>query len=251
MKTAISLGWDCAPAGYGIENNLRKTKADGYKTCPFDMMITNYNGIIDCINDNFKYFCSPEYLKVITIKDEYYYLNLPLGSTILVNTKYNFVMNHESSGHGDLYKVNAWPKGKFHFEMNNFEEFIKRYEKRIYNFRYYLDNDYEVTFIISKINNTPENNIDLENTIKNKYPNSKVKFELIEETRQEIFYEGLDFMMKINSYYKYVIDDYKLCFVIANKYIKNYPSYLDHYIENIQNYYKDSLIIIWKIFIID
>ena len=180
---------------------------------------------LKCIKDDFKYFCSPEYLKVVTIKDKYYKLNLPLGSTIIVNTKYNFIMNHESSGHGNLYLVEKWEKGRFHFEMNNFEEFIKRYEKRINNFRYYMNNGYEVTFINTKLNNIYENNIELENIIKNKYPNTKVKFELIEETRAEIFNEAIHFMNQINTFYKYQTDNYKVCFVIANKYIKNYVSF--------------------------
>ena len=244
MQTAISLGWDCGSAMYGVINNLRTKKEHGYKTCPFDLMISNYNGILECIKDDFKYFCSPEYLKVVTIKDKYYKLNLPLGSTIIVNTKYNFIMNHESSGHGNLYLVEKWEKGRFHFEMNNFEEFIKRYEKRINNFRYYMNNGYEVTFINTKLNNIYENNIELENIIKNKYPNTKVKFELIEETRAEIFNEAIHFMNQINTFYKYQTDNYKVCFVIANKYIKNYVSFLDHYVENIQNFYKNSLIII-------
>ena len=59
----------------------------------------------------------------MTIKDKYHHLNFPIGSTVIVNTKYNFTMNHESSGHADLYKVESWSKCQFHFEMNNFESF--------------------------------------------------------------------------------------------------------------------------------
>lgn len=39
----ISLGWNCDAAGYAVKNKLRETKNNGYKTCPFDIMITNYN----------------------------------------------------------------------------------------------------------------------------------------------------------------------------------------------------------------
>jgi hypothetical protein len=244
MKTSISLGWDCGPAIYGVDNKLRLRKSEGYKTCPFDMMISNYKGVIECINDDFKYFCSPEYLKVVKIIDKYNHLNLPLGSTILVNTKYNFVMNHESSGHGDLWISENWPKGKFHYEMNNFEEFIKRYERRIENFRYYMNNCYEVTFLISKINNTSETNLELDNVIRNKYPNTQINFKFLEETRTEIFNEAMHIANKIETYYKYNTDDYNICFVIAHKYIRNYPSYIEYYVENIQNFYKNSLIII-------
>ena len=39
-------------------------------------------------------------------------------------------------------------------------------------------------------------------------------------------------------------DNYKVCFIIANKYIKGYVSFVDYYIENINKFYKDSLILI-------
>lgn len=242
MKVAISLGWDCGPAIYSVENCLRLRKSQGYRTCPFDMMVSNYNGIIDCINDDFKYLCSPEYFKVITVTDKYNYLNFPINSTIIVNTKYKFILNHESSGHGDLYLSEGWEKGKYHFEMNNFEELIKRYNRRIDNFRYYMTNDFEVTFAISKVNNANETNKELENTIRNNYPNTKINFLLLEEEKKEIFFEGIYFTEQINKYC--AEDDYNVCFMIANKYIKNYPSFIDHYVENIQKYYKNSLILI-------
>jgi hypothetical protein len=143
-KTAISLGWDCGPAIHGVDNNLRERKENGYKTCPFDKMITNYEGIIKCIDDDFLYFCDPNYLKVMTIKDKYNYLNFPLNTTIIVNTKYNFIFNHESSGHGDLWQAEKWPKGQFHFEMDNFNEFIIRYKRRIENLREYLNGNYYI-----------------------------------------------------------------------------------------------------------
>lgn len=62
MKVGISLGWTCYSAQYATENNIRKFKKDGYKTCPFDKMISNYKGLCQCIQDDFKYFCDPNYL---------------------------------------------------------------------------------------------------------------------------------------------------------------------------------------------
>lgn len=35
-----------------------------------------------------------------------------------------------------------------------------------------------------------------------------------------------------------------ICFIIANKYYRNYPSYIQHYVDNIQKYYNNSLCII-------
>lgn len=41
-KIGISLGNICFSAVWAVQNGLRKTKAEGYKTCPFDLMISNY-----------------------------------------------------------------------------------------------------------------------------------------------------------------------------------------------------------------
>jgi hypothetical protein len=66
-EEAISLGWNCHSASTGVYMGLRKTKQNGYKTCPFDEMVTNYEGIIECIKDDFKYLCDIEYLELIKI----------------------------------------------------------------------------------------------------------------------------------------------------------------------------------------
>ena len=55
MSESISLGWNCSSATYGVQHKLRTTKKNGYKTCPFDEMITNYQGIVQCFLDNFQY----------------------------------------------------------------------------------------------------------------------------------------------------------------------------------------------------
>jgi hypothetical protein len=48
-KVGISLGWNCNSAIYGVNNGIRLEKKDGYKTCPFDEMLSNLPGIIKCI----------------------------------------------------------------------------------------------------------------------------------------------------------------------------------------------------------
>jgi hypothetical protein len=199
MKTAISLGWDCGSAIVGVQQHLRDIKLNGYLTCPFDMMISNYEGVVQCIKDDFKDFCNTDYLKVITITDKMLYLNFPINSTILVNTKYNFIFNHESSGHGELWKSEGWSKGQFHFEMDNFNEFIKRYEKRICNFKYYMNN-YNITFIMSRGNDDFKNISELEKIIKEKYPSTTLDFIINYDDRGH-FNEGYDLMInRIKNY---------------------------------------------------
>jgi hypothetical protein len=60
-QEGISLGWNCDSAKIGVEMGIRNTKLNGYKTCPFDKIVTNYRGIIDCIMDDFQYLCDTRY----------------------------------------------------------------------------------------------------------------------------------------------------------------------------------------------
>ena len=130
--SCISLGWNCNTTVYAIQTNLRITKENGYKTCPFDICCTNYLGIIECIKDNFKYLTDSNYLKII---------NSPLktgtikkNENLIYHTKYKFIFPHESPGHFKLYKIQNWENGKNHFIDNDFLLFKKRYNKRIINF---------------------------------------------------------------------------------------------------------------------
>jgi hypothetical protein len=78
----ISLGLNCYSAVYGVNNKLRKTKENGYKTCPFDLMLSSYKGVVECLKNDFEYFVDPKYLKLVP--------NLENPSElVIVNTKYN------------------------------------------------------------------------------------------------------------------------------------------------------------------
>ena len=66
-KIGISLGWNCGPATYGANNGLREIKANGYQTCPFDEMVSNLPGVIECIKDDFKYITDDKNLYGIRI----------------------------------------------------------------------------------------------------------------------------------------------------------------------------------------
>jgi hypothetical protein len=164
----ISLGWDCSAAQDGLRLSLRKTKQDGYKTCPFDMMISNYIGLCKCIDDDFKYFCDINYLELRNAPDMTKHIpNQKTDEQWIYNTYYNFAFNHESPFHGDLYKNEMWD-GPYHFVNNNFEKFIERYNNRINNFRKYISESDKINFILWRYNSPP---IELVEILKNKYPN--------------------------------------------------------------------------------
>ena len=169
-EVGISLGWRCEAAEIGVQYNLRQIKKDGYKTCPFDLGVTNYIGVCKCIEDDFKYFLDPNYLELRLepklkkilgdnqTEDQYW----------IYNSYYNFAFNHESPGHANLYLHENWKDGINHFVNNNFEKFIERYNNRINNFRYYLSlENIHINFILLRYNALPYKLI---NIIKEKYP---------------------------------------------------------------------------------
>jgi hypothetical protein len=182
----ISLGYNCHSASWGVTNALRKTKKEGYQTCPFDAMLSNYPGIIKCIEDNFEFFCNPNYLQIVKVGNEYQ----------LTNTYYNFFFNHESPGHGDLYIKQSWPEGKNHFINNNYQHFINRYLGRIQNFKDYLnDKNNFITFILHRYKSNDENVNELHEVIKRKYPQIKYKIIFIELVDTLDFYIGVHTQM--------------------------------------------------------
>ena len=163
MQTiGISLGNVCYSAQWGVENKLRKTKEEGYYTCPFDLMVSNYKGVIDCIYNDFADFYNPEYLL--------------LSSEGIFNLKYNFGFNHESPEHAGLYLHENWPEGKMHFVNNNYAHFIERYKQRIQSFYNYLsDPNNFIIFIIQFVyDQKPDNDFaELRHALSVKFPNLK------------------------------------------------------------------------------
>jgi hypothetical protein len=185
----ISLGWNCYPAMYGVEKGIRKKKTDGYLTCPFDECITNYKGVCLCIDEDFKHFFDPEYLQLIKpsfnigIKGgpDKKWVECDIDKSITTdhlyihNTRYNFIFNHESPC-TELYKHQSWSGGINHFVDNDFKLFKDRYTARINNFRNYLNNG-NIQFIIATYKT---NTYELDNILKNKYPQLNYNIQIIE-----------------------------------------------------------------------
>lgn len=143
QPVGISLGWNCFPAAKGVELGLRGRKRDGYKTCPFDEMITNYKGVIACLRDDFSQFYDLS-LAVVSRAAAYC-----AGDTLLWNPTYGFLFNHESPHHANLWRDQEWPGGPYHYVQNDFAAFRERYSRRIAEFRGYLVSGSPVRFLLS------------------------------------------------------------------------------------------------------
>lgn len=95
MSCGISLGWNCISAMDGVARGLRERKQNGYLTCPFDQAMTNYPGVIKCLEDDFARFLDPKYLTIIVDPEN--------NDSLVYNTYYKFLFNHESPGHAGIY----------------------------------------------------------------------------------------------------------------------------------------------------
>ena len=198
MSQGISLGWNCNSAICGVSLGLRNTKQNGYKTCPFDEIVTNYKGIIDCIADDFAYLCDIKYIELIKIPKESKWLNTNGdGDVMIYNTKYKFIFNHESPGHAHLFIHQNWSKGINHYIMNDYEEFINRYKRRIQNMKDLLNNNNKITFLLTRPNTKQSDISDLSNIIKTKYPLLDFNFVLFDFDKY-ILYDHL-LLMKIDE----------------------------------------------------
>ena len=196
QNVCVSLGWNCHSAMWAVDNGIRKRKEEGYKTCPFDIMVTNYKGIVDCLNDDFKYFYDENYIEMIKVSDTEY---------SIYNNKYNFAFNHESPGHANLYIKERWPEGRKHFTLNNFRNLKERYSKRINNFRSYLsDPNNFITFVLTSWKKTQDDISDLKLAIEKHYPNLKYKVIILDDPN------GKEYYLRHMRDMKYTDQDYEI-----------------------------------------
>ena len=196
MVVGISLGWNCYSAIHASHSGERKLKCDGYNTCPFDMCLTNYMGIVNCIKDDFAKFMDVE---ISVVPDDTNYM---ADDIVIYNRHYNFVFNHESPEHKHLWITEKWAEGKGHFTGNNFKNFIERYRNRIINFRNYLTSGEEIVFIITKEN---ENLNELHDAINGSYPELKYSIKRLDlELGKPHYYSHLDIMRCSREIEKYL-----------------------------------------------
>ena len=172
MTIGISLGWNCAAATHGVQIAVRKTKEQGYKTCPFDVMISNYKGIVQCFEDDFANFFD---LTLLQMPNDSPYMKNDL---LIYNPTYKFLFNHESPGHGNLWQNEKWVLGINHYTDDDFLHFKGRYKKRIENLKKYLESGEDIHFIISYPDIDYTFN-EFKEVLGRKYPNLRYKIENI------------------------------------------------------------------------
>lgn len=195
MPIGISLGWNCYSAVQGVERGLRLRKEQGYKTCPFDEMVTNYDGIVKCIENKLDDLADPAFLQVVRLPPD---AKHNPNDDLIHHSKYKFFFNHESPGHGQLYVSQRWPGGKEHYIRNNYEQFRLRYEARIDNFKSYVNSGEHVQFIITRFDDPMTG---LHNAIHASWPDlsySIVRLDLedTQSTPRGAFYTQHDIMYK-------------------------------------------------------
>lgn len=166
----ISLGRNCNPRIY-ITRILGISKNKGYLTCPFDLCQTSFDSLYACLETDFKHFF-----------DNLSLINGPnakgdrskcgMGNKNITN-HYKIVFNHEGSTHSHMFKEGT--NDDLYYIRNNFEQFRKRYEARINNFKYYMENSKKVTFVVHELNKNilfPK----LKELINNKYKNIDINY---------------------------------------------------------------------------
>lgn len=175
MSTAVSLGYNCRTSSTLVSEGWRPSKADGYNTCPFDLCIAPYDGVVKCIQDKFCDFLNPSYLVMQTVPGAL--LESAHDEELLYNTKYGFVFLHESPGHANLYETENWPGGKYHFVADNWAEFLLRYGRRIDNFNAYIESGTPIRFAIG----SPTSDVSaLETALRTTYPTLQYTLSQIE-----------------------------------------------------------------------
>lgn len=195
-RIGISLGWNCNSAIHGVNNGIRTRKEAGYKTCPFDTMISNFDGIVECIKDDFAYFTDEKYLSINATNP---------ADPCIMNIKYRFGFNHESPGHADLYKKEKWPEGIAHFICDQYKNFKTRYQNRINNFRNYLsDPNNHITFIITTWDKTEEDMKPLKHALAIRYPHLSYDFVILNDPN------GKEYFLRHMHYLGYKDDEHEI-----------------------------------------
>jgi len=184
MVLYISLGHNCAPVSHYVTNEIMKKKSDGRLSCPFDLCVTTYTALCQCIENDFTNFFDIDLVDNIQInnnstdEDSFLFysntLNKPYNDGMICNTNIGMWFNHESPGNTILSKIEKWSSTDF-YSMDNFHEFKNRYRNRIDSFYYYINECIQKGDEIHFLMYTDVTPLILDQIIQNKFPLLKYK----------------------------------------------------------------------------
>ena len=178
----ISLGADCLPRVSTTKYGIKRSKAQGELSCPFDLAVTNSNDMVKLLVNDFTEYIHPENLYEKTVD----------GVKIISNRKYQgLFFNHESKFMTSI-----------DFCSNNYEFLIQRYNERIKNFKSYI-NDNNILFVINCRDHININ--ELKSTLQKIYP--FLLFEIVVIHLYECVNVIVDQNDRKIHYLKYYMDD--------------------------------------------
>lgn len=141
-KIYLSIGVNCGPRIY-IKSTLQLTKEKGYKSCPFDLCITSYAALYECLKTDFKYFFDD--LHLIPWENAPGDRSLCGKGGYNIMNKYGINFNHEGSTHSHMFNEGK-NDDKFYIR-NDFQEFRKRYQIRVKNWFDYIEQNDEIILV--------------------------------------------------------------------------------------------------------
>ncbi len=209
----ISLGGDCFPRVSLTKIKIKKDRAQGELSYPFDLAVTPLKNVIEMIWSDFDKF--HEY-KLEEVDNEILIESVNYPGTYL---------NHESPMKVNIFYEN---EGPLYFVKCKYEKLKERYSNRIDNFREKLGSDKKILFVIHLTACTSNDDvIRLVKAIEARYPTLEFKIVVVhlykpvltnvESTEKVIFYEDIvDHTWNCTEEYTYMLAE-KLKFFMMNK----------------------------------
>lgn len=169
----ISIGCQCSPRIY-IKDVLHLSKTQGYNSCPFDLCITPYTALYECLRTDFQFFFEDLHL----VPGENAAGDRPQCGSGLENikNKYGMTFNHESPTHSHLFHTGT--NDDLFYIRDGFLEFKKRYTERIANFHKYIEENDEI-ILLHRFHNDICIVADLEaicNILRERYPSKRFTY---------------------------------------------------------------------------
>lgn len=169
----LSIGCQCNPRMY-IKNTLNLSKIGGYKSGPFDLCITPFDSLCECLKTNFKHFFDD--LHTISGVNSDGDRSMCGPGLLNITNYYGMTFNYEGATHSHLF-TESKNDDEFYIR-NDFYEFKKRYSSRIKNFIDYIENNNEITLVHSLYPGIcDERDLSkIRDILEEKYPGKEFKF---------------------------------------------------------------------------